>query len=550
MSLEEKAGQVLITPFWGLSRNTVSQAIETMEKFHLGGHFQLGNKPETLAYCNERLQKAAKIPLLVGSDLERGPGQGIRGAQRFPSQMCRAAGGDEKTEYEIGKITALQGRAVGINFTAGPVVDVNTNRHCPDINTRSYGTNARKVSNLAVACIRGLQENGMLAQAKHFPGNGASEIDQHVVPALVPVSKKQMYDIYLRPFRDAIKKADLGSVMVGHLEVPCLTREKNPKSGRTVVASVSGEIMTGVLKKELGFGGFAMTDALNMGGINNDYTPEERAVASIAAGMDMLLIFTSQELERAHSAIVRAAENGVIPMGRLNDAVRRILRAKARLGLPKTRGLPVKPASRKLIINSRRHDPLFRKICRNAVTVLDNRGNILPLKRVHGKRVLLLNTFVPDEYIQKMRHQEMPKVALAARLRKAGARVSSFNAHAFLSGAECGRMHWEIGRADIIFMNLFVRPMYAVNTLMPNCHIMGLLFNGIFGGKTPVVVTSFGDPFQRAYFPMAPVYVCVYNDSVIAQEAVADVWLGKAHAFGKTPVTLEYMFEEGDGIRL
>ncbi len=550
MSLEEKVGQILMVAFFGLDKNTLKEVAKSIQKYHLGGHFQCGNDIKPMIYCNDILQKEAKIPLLIGGDLEAGLGHRIAGGHVFPQQMCRAAGGNEKTEYEVGKITALQGRACGINITASPVLDVNTNKWCPDVNIRAYSDDVNMVCRLSRAYIKGLQENGMLAMAKHFPGNGSTDMDQHITPAILPVSKKQMYDIYLKPYKEAIKKANLASVMVSHLEVPSIVKEKHPESKRSVPASVSKELITGILKKEFGFQGFAVTDALNMGGVNNQYTRSEATIKAIQAGVDMLLVFSPRDFHKnEYRVLLDAVKKKKISEKRLNDAVRNVLKAKARLGLEKDASLPPLLERKKLFAPGK-YNPLSKKITDNAVTVLDNRKNILPLKKIKGKKILVMNSFSPDPYIMKQRGAYPLTEIVSRKLKNQGAQVKTYKIHAFISNEEMTRVHKQIEKAEIIFINFFHMPSYGIGTMIPNINILSFFYGGILSQKKPIIITSFGDPFVKYFFTNAPVYMSVYDNSIIAQESVFNAWLGKIPVKGKSPVSLEYIFKKGDGIKI
>ena len=551
MSISEKAGQVFVIPLWSLSKENIETGLEIVDKYHIGGRFVLGEEPDNLAETNIILQKESKIPLLIGSDLEMGPGQVLKDCCKFPSQMCRAACGDEELEYEIGKISALQGCAYGVNFTASPVLDANINRFCPDVNIRSYSTEPEKIISMSVAYIKGLQENGMLAQAKHYPGNGAVGIDQHIAPALVNLSKEEMYEIFLEPYRQAILQADLASVMVGHLEVPCLTDELNPNTGRPVVSSISSVILNDILRDELGFKGFAMSDALNMGGINNDFTAGEMAVQCINAGMDALLAFNYADMENLHGGIVRAVENGTLPEEKLDKAVRNILNAKARINLHKGHSIPAPKEERtKIILRNEEFGKLRKEVNARAITVLNNRNDLLPLD-FNDKKVLIINSYSPDEVVAKARGGKLPNNIIPSLLKEFNAEVTDINLAPTISEDVFNALNAGLEDADIILVNMYHTPQHAVGyNLFPNHNIVNLFYQGLFQRDAEIVVTAFGDPFVIDNCPSAPAFVCAYDPTEDAQQAAFDVWCGKKQPEGKSPITFQYYFNFGDGLEL
>ena len=551
MSLHEKVGQVFVIPFWFINKSNIETALEIIDKYNIGGRFALSESPEDLIESNEIIQKEAKIPLLVGSDLESGPGQALKKCQKFPFQMCRAACGDEELEYEIGKATALQGTALGVNFTASPVLDANINRFCPDVNIRAYSTNPEKIISMGTAYIKGLQEHGMLAQAKHYPGNGATGVDQHIAPVPVDIGKEEMYELYLRPYKEVIEKADLASVMVGHIEVPSLTNEKNPVTGRTIVSSLSHKILKDILRDKLGFKGFAMSDALNMGGINNDFSASEMAVKAIAAGMDSLLAFNAQEIDSLHSGIIRAVEDGTLAEKELDRAVRNVLTAKARLNLHRNGGLPVnKKELNRILLDTDRYKQIEKDVSERSITILSNRNDIIPLD-VAGKKILTLNSYGPDRIVMEARGIKLCENFVPGFLKDAGAEVKDIEVAAVMTGEEANTLNAGIADAEIIIFNMFHSPTHAVGyNLFPNHCVSGLFYQGIFNKDIPIIVISFGDPFIIDHCPSAPVYICAYNQTELSQKAAIDVCLGKLKPQGKSPIDFKYYIKYGDGLTI
>jgi beta-N-acetylhexosaminidase len=266
-----------------------------VEKQGVGGVIMsVGTPIEVAAKLND-LQRHAKIPLLVGADLETGAGFRMRGAvfmpgsielggaTDFPSLMAVGAAGDERLAYEMGRITALEARAVGIHVPFAPVLDVNNNPDNPIINVRSFGASPVDVSRMGIAFIHGVQENGAIATGKHFPGHGDTDTDSHLALPVIRHDRIRMDTVELRPFKEAID-AGMGAIMTAHISVPSLN------GGVSEASTLSPLVLTRVLRDELGFGGLVFTDAMDMSAIARRHSAGEAAVRAIEAGADVILM--------------------------------------------------------------------------------------------------------------------------------------------------------------------------------------------------------------------------------------------------------------------
>ena len=275
-----------------------------------------------------KLQARCRIPLVVASDLEAGAGHFVRGGVPFPEPLAVAAADDPQLAYALGTAAAREGRYAGVYWTFAPVVDVNVNPDNPIANTRSLGDDPERVARLAEAIIRGMQEHGLAACAKHFPGDGVDDVDQHTVTSVNSLSQEEWHRLSGFPFRRAIA-AGVWSVMVGHIALPAWDTTRHA-CGVYRPASISPTLVTGLLRGELGFQGLIVTDDMNMGGVAGYAKRQERTVACIAAGCDMLLF---PKLPDDYATLVAAVRSGVLPEARVDEAVRRILAFKARLNL-------------------------------------------------------------------------------------------------------------------------------------------------------------------------------------------------------------------------
>jgi beta-glucosidase-like glycosyl hydrolase len=553
MSLEEKVGQLLMVFFPDISApDCHKKIVDEVLKYNLGGVFHSSLAKESLVSFSDYVQKAANVPVLIAGDYECGPGWVVDGGLRVPRPMTRGNAGNTELEYNIGKLIAEQGRAIGASVTFSPVIDLNTDRMNPDVNIRAYGEDVDTVCKLAVPYIKGIQENGMLACVKHFPGNGATDMDQHICTAIINCSREEMYENFLESYRRVFTEADPAFVMVAHLEVPSLATEINPKNGRIVPSSVSKEIVTDILKKELGFKGVAISDALNMGGITTHYSRQEVAVKSILAGIDMLLVFNAADFNLEYDAILSAAKEGIIPIERIDDAVANILNAKIKAGLNKTGGLPFEKNKVEELFTPGKYDQLSIEAISRGITVLRNKDNILPIKDIKGKKVIVLSTFNPDEETLTIQGQQLivMRDKTPELLRQRGAEVLECNIPLHMT---IGDIYEIIGKArevDYVFFNFFIAPSWGIGTLIPNKSSLRFFMFGLLNIDTPTIITAFGDPYVMYYCPNAKVYMCTYDETLPAQQAAVKAWLGEEKVTGRTPVRLKGIFERGDGIDL
>src|SRR6266852_1352976 len=336
MTVDEKIGQLLFATYHGSFTSTdaaaYQQILHDVNDLHVGGFINVTHgsslgivKSQTYptAVLNNQLQSKSKLPLLIGADFERGTAMRLDEGTSFPTAMALAAGGDSKDAYTMGKITALESRAVGVHWIYAPDADVNNNPGNPIINTRSFGEDPARVAEFVSAFVRGVEENA-LATAKHFPGHGDTAADSHVDLPVIRADRARLNTLELVPFRAAIS-AGVSSIMTGHLSVPSLEPDPNTP------ATLSARILRDVLRKELHFEGLVVTDAMDMGGITVRYAPGEAAVRAFEAGADALLM--PPVPDAAFEGLQGAARSGRISQARLDASVRRILQAKARLGL-------------------------------------------------------------------------------------------------------------------------------------------------------------------------------------------------------------------------
>src|SRR5438876_1584497 len=399
MTVDEKIGQLLFTTYYGGFTSTDSpayrQLLHDVQDLHVGGFIVITHgsplgivksQAYPTAVLANQLQTKSKLPLLVGADFERGTAMRLDEGTSFPTAMAVAAGGNPKDAYAMGKITALEARAVGIHWIYAPDADVNNNPGNPIINTRSFGEDPGRVAQFVTEFVRGVQENGGAATAKHFPGHGDTAADSHIDLPVIHADRARLDQLELVPFRAAIAM-QVDSIMTGHLNVPALEPDPNTP------ATLSHSILSDLLRKQLGYQGLIVTDAMDMGGITVRYAPGEAAVRAVVAGADALLM--PPVPDAAFEALQAAVKSGRISKERLDASVRRILQAKARLGLNTSRLVDVNAINQKL--GSTAWQKEAQEISDRGVTLLRDAPRRLPLDGTKPSRALLLAFYADPE---------------------------------------------------------------------------------------------------------------------------------------------------------
>ena len=526
MTLEEKIGQLVFPHFSATFVGEESQRWRDIErnitKFHVGGYHAYGGDPASLIYLVNRMQGLAKTPLLITADLEGGAGHEFDGATRLPRAMALAATGSEAVAYQAGKITAVEGRALGVGMNFYPVADVNNNPRNPIINIRSFGEDPAAVAKLVRAYIRGAQEGGQLATVKHFPGHGDTGQDSHLELAVVDVSRERLNRVELPPFRAAIEEGVAG-VMTAHVYVPQLEPDV------AVPATLSPVVTTGLLRQELGFKGLIVTDALTMQGVAAAYAPEDIAVRAVQAGADILLIPAS--VERTVQGLKTAVQSGEISPVRIEASVRRILEAKARLGLDHERAVNVEGLAS--VVGAGEHQELARTMMEQALTLVRDQQGWLPLPLRDSDRVLLINMLDsregwregwPGETFErefKRRHQNTVVAEVDDQTTK-----QTFEVLAKLAVA-----------SDMVVANGFIRVAAYRGTIELTEWQLELL-RELSTLEKPFVFTLYGSPYLLSFVPELPTYILTYEYYPEAERAAVRAILGEIPFRGRLPISL------------
>jgi beta-glucosidase-like glycosyl hydrolase/CubicO group peptidase (beta-lactamase class C family) len=540
MTLEEKLGQLVMVYYWGRFTSTdnpeYQELLREVRENRVGGIILQAKRTPTgversqvypSAALANQLQRVAKIPLLVAADFETGTAMRLADGTAFPSAMAVGATNDPRDAYTMGKVTALEARAAGVNWIFAPVADVNDNPDNPIINFRSFGEDPRRVAEFVAQFVRGVQENGALATAKHFPGHGDVSVDSHLELPLVPGDMAELERVELVPFRAAIA-AGVGAVMSGHLAVPALEPDPN------VPATISRRVLTDLLRKKLGFGGIEVTDALDMGGVTTIDSPPDIAVRAVNAGADVLLI--PPVTDAALAALKEAALSGELSMTRVDEAVRRILRAKAELGLENDRLVNLNTLSS--MFGTTTFKAAAQDIADRGITLIRNDQKLLPLDSTRPLRVLLLIVSGdPDPF---------PGGPLEDEIRPR------------VDGLQVIRMDTNFVRAgtvqlpppetyDVAIATIFVKVADRKGSVgLPDDE--AALLNKLLGTGKPVIMVCMGSPYLVSRFPNAKTWIAGFGTQDVVQRAMVRSIFGQITIGGKMPVSVPGATKLRDGL--
>jgi beta-N-acetylhexosaminidase len=537
MTLDEKIGQLIIPATVGMflsqDSETFQQIRRDITEFHVGGYHMLGevnnlHEPAGVALLINHLQELAKVPLWITADFEGGVGLRYIGATRLPRAMAMGATGNPETAYQAGRITAEEARALGFQVNFYPVADVNNNARNPIINIRSFGGDPKQVGLMARAYIRGSQEHGVMATAKHFPGHGDTSTDSHLELPVVDVDRARLDAIELPPFRAAIEEG-VGGVMSAHIALPQIETERLP-------ATLSPKMLTGVLRGELKFNGVIFTDALNMRGIAAHYPEGEAAVRSIKAGADVLLYPPS--VEQAFVAVKHAVETGEIKESRIDESVRRILAAKARLGLDRNRFVDIGNVDKAL--GTTEHQRTAQQIIENAITLVRDTRSVLPLKLSPEHRVLFISMVDNSEGWR----DGVPGSAFYAGLVKRHPNSTHVYVTDRTSPAEFELIKKLAAFSDSVIVNAFIRVASFKGSIDMSEGEINLLKH-LSSIKCPFAFVLFGSPYLLSFVPELPTYVLAYEYYPAAEEASLKAVLGEIDFKGKLPIELPGFYPIG-----
>jgi beta-glucosidase-like glycosyl hydrolase/CubicO group peptidase (beta-lactamase class C family) len=517
MSLEEKIGQLIMLPAYSnMSVNYENDLENLVRQYHVGGLvFFQGNAKRQVDLTN-RFQKASGIPLLIGMDAEWGLSMRLDGIDPFPRSMTLGAIHDTRYIYNLGAEIARQCRLMGVHLNFAPVLDVNNNSSNPVINTRSFGENPERVAILGQAYIKGLQDNGIMAVGKHFPGHGDTDTDSHHSLPMIYKDRNQLESVEFIPFRAAIQ-AGLDGLMVAHLYVPELEDQENWPS------SLSRHIVNNLLQDKMGFEGLIFTDAMNMKAVSDLLPHGEAEVAAFLAGNDILLMPVN--VQPVIEAFMKAIRNKKISMKELDRRVLKMLRMKEKYVLPYITHDIEFPKLQWLNKNTGSFDEdLFKK----AVTIARDSNGLLPFRQIEKRSLASLSIQCGDEFQEYLDHyadfehfdwnQKINEEDLLSMMAQYDIVVAGLAGVSYYPGRNYG-----ISQKHIDFLRKLNR-------------------------QTQVVLVIFGNPYSLRYFDDIGTLICGYEGLRASYKVVPQVLFGALSAEGTLPVTATSTLQEGTGI--
>jgi beta-N-acetylhexosaminidase len=556
LSIEQLVGQMIFAPFNStyLSSDTddYEELVALVHNSHIGGVIAFGGsepvpqvmlnntygavilgQPLELASILNRLQAVSALPLLTSSDFEWGVQMRIAGATKFPRAMAFGAAGDPELAYQAGKVVGAESRAIGVHVNFAPVADVNNNPRNPVINIRSFGEDPAQVGAMATSFTRGLQEAGMLATLKHFPGHGDTDVDSHLGLPVIAHSRERLEAIELAPFRTAIKAGAAG-VMVAHMEMPAIDAEKQP-------ATFSPKVISTLLRP--GFDGLIVSDSMKMAAITKMASPGDAAVRAVKAGIDVIL--DSPDSAAAATAIVAAVKSGDIPRAQIEQSARRILEAKARLGLHRVRAVSLDSVP--LTVGGRKHDAVARAVSQRSITLIKDTRSSVPLVVPNSSRVLYLSVL---DYPSGWRIAAPSRTVIPA-LKARWPNTDSVEISDRATSSELDLVRSMSANYDAIVAGVFVRASSGSGRLdlaAPVVRLLQDLSRNSERRAQPFVTMFFGNPYTPMFVPEIPAMMLTYDFSDYAEDSAVRALAGEIAIGGKLPIALPGLFPLGHGL--
>ena len=512
LSMDERIGQLYIVALYtNKDQNHISGVRKLLEQERIGGIILMQDDAEQeIALVNE-FQKKSRVPMLFGMDAEWGLYQRIKTAHKFPWAMTLGAIQDNGLVYEMASKIAEDAKKMGIYWNFAPVVDVNTNPKNPIIGNRSFGSDVQNVIAKALAYAQGLQENGVLAAIKHFPGHGDTDVDSHLDLPVVKHSLERLNKIELAPFK-ALMDKKIGGAMIAHLYVPQLEKGKN------IPASISYDIVTNLLKNKFRYEGLVITDALNMNAVAKKYPAGELDLRAFKAGNDILLF--SQDVPTGKKLIKEAIQKGEISEKRLEESVKKILKTKYLLGLQNLR--PLSSEGINNVLNNDSHAKISEKLYANALTLLKDEKQLFPLREKevyylpleeasHGAFLQELSKEIKVKKISFKEIQSIPENAVVI----IGLHKDNSTAY------KPYKISWESKR----------------------------LINQV-KSRNKVILNVFGSPYALQDVDISGIssVLVSYENNPLSMKATAEAYLGKQKINGRLPVVVNEQIKYGMGI--
>jgi len=532
LSLREKIAQMMIyrmhLKYDSITPEKWEEITRLVSGDGIGGiHLWSGDGSSSLAFINE-IQKRSKVPIIFDADIERGFGQRFPSGTDFPPMMAITATGNPKNAYEVGKIVALESKAAGVQWNLSPVVDVNNNPLNPIINTRSFSDDPDIVGEFSFEYTKGLQDHGMIATAKHFPGHGDTQTDSHSSLAMIPSDSSRLWSIELKPFR-VMADAGIDVVMMAHIHAPDYQPEADDP------ATLSRFWVTEILRERLGFDGAIITDAMSMGGITKNYSDDYALVKAIQAGCN--IIIQNYDLTGAIDVVERAVLDGDISVDQINSSALKMLQLKDKVGLNLSRYVSMDFMMENISTGENRETA--SRIASESVTLVRDKKGLLPLS-ASGKDTI----YVFDIYDQEYKHSRSTVTAkiIAERFPVRSVQIDESDKKPVLNA-----IIKSIPKNSQILINAFVSPKEWKDRIFFPANETYFV-RELLKKSDRIILASLGTPYLLQDFPEVSTYLCAYKGSSIMQNALADALLGFKDISGRLPVNIPDLYEIGSGI--
>jgi len=540
LTLERKIGQIVTAEVTGGyiadDDPRLVRWIALARDHGLGMFVLYGGTPRDVARLTNRLQKAAALPLIISADFEGGPGQQVVGASEYPANMAFAAAGDEDLMYRASAAAAVEGRAIGIHLTYTPVVDIAWRPDNPAESVRSFGGDLDLLRRMVRAYVRGYHENGMLTSAKHFPGRGdVEDFPEHPGWAWIGKTAREVESQEFRAFKHAID-AGVDFVMTEHIAVPSVAE------GSDLPASVEGRLVTGWLKGKLGFKGVVTSDDLWYDHVVARFGAEEVAVRAFEAGHDVIL--KPRDPVATIAALAEAVRSGRVPEKRIDEAARKVLTLKARLGLPEDRY--VDEARVGELVGTAAHQAIVQEVADRSLTMLKNEKIVPLVTGAAAPKIVNVN-------VQKAVEDPSPAL-LAAKLAAAFPGTRIFTLRPDMDPAYHERVWKAVEEADVVVLSLFV-PRNRMGEAAPLRDAdLALLARIVAAKPKAVVAMSYGNPHLIRRLPGVAAFLVGYGErgwfgnQMVYFDSFIKALKGEIKPAGRLPVKVSDAYPIGAGL--
>ncbi|WP_339654788.1 glycoside hydrolase family 3 N-terminal domain-containing protein [uncultured Maribacter sp.] len=523
MTLNEKLGQLFMVSIASNQNKEATDQIKNLiSKENLGGVIFSKGGPVRQAILTNEYQAASKVPLLIGMDAEWGLSMRLDSTYAFPWNMTLGAIQDSAVVEKVGFQIGRHAKRLGVHINFAPDLDINTNPNNPIIGNRSFGEDRDNVVEKGIAFVKGMERAGVLANGKHFPGHGDTEVDSHHNLPIIPFSKKRLDSLELYPFKKLIKSG-LSSIMVAHLEVPELEIKKGLPS------SISEQIISGLLKEDLGYKGLIFTDALNMKGVSSKGNDGSVELAAFMAGNDILLM--PENVVEAKLKLAKAYEKGKLTEERLAYSVKKILFAKYKVGLNNYKPIAVDNLYDDL--NSLEDDIIYEEAIENAITIVKNKLDLLAIKNLDNKKIAYVKfgDASNDVFVKGLKNYADVTVVDANDINTLKVKLKEFNL-VIIGHHKSNESPWKGYKFSASELN-WLQEIAAERT-------------------SNLILCVFAKPYALSAinsFQNIDAVVMSYQNSDIAQEKTAEVLFGAVGASGKLPVSAHSDFPVNSGIK-